>query len=274
MPIARFVLLGLVMGSSIGCDINTFVLFPERDIRQTPEELGLRYETIEAANAAGHRVHGWLILPDGKPRGAVLVSHGNAGNVGSFLAWGKLLADAGYAAALYDYQGYGQSEGEPDVTSLAGDGEAVVAWLREHGHIGPGRGLGLLGLSLGTLVSTHLAGVVGETSAVCLEGAMIPGEELKRKFGVVGAGIAWVLVGQIPDELNTDKQIARVSAPLLFLHSPADEVTSLQGARDLYELANEPKRFVEMPGTAHLTPIFDWPDYSTTVSAFFGEHLK
>lgn len=263
-----------IMASTTGCNINTFVLFPERQVTASPEQFDLAYETIDASNAAGHRLHGWLTLPTGEPRGVVLISHGNAGNVGAFLPWAKMLADAGYAAALYDYQGYGRSEGDADVKSLAGDGETIVNWLRDRGRLGDGQKLGLLGLSLGTLVSVHLAGVVPEVSAVCLEGALIPGEELKRKFGVVGAGIAWVLVQQIPDELNTDRQIAKVSAPLLFVHSADDEVTSLQGARDLFKLAPGPKRFVEVPRTRHLTPLFDWPDYALTVTRFFDERLR
>ncbi|MCG3178811.1 MAG: hypothetical protein BIFFINMI_01141 [Phycisphaerae bacterium] len=285
-------LLGLLMASTVGCSINNYVLFPERDVTQTPEQFGLRCESIETTNASGHRVTGWLILPTRgagenpagspagsgieeavAPRGVILVSHGNAGNVGSFLPWAKLLSDAGYAAALYDYQGYGRSGGDADVTSLVGDGRAVVGWLRERGHLAGGRRLGLVGLSLGTLVSVKLAGEVDDVAAVALEGALIPGDELKRKFGVLGAPIAWLLVKQIPDELDTGAQIARVRAPLLFIHSADDEVTSIEGARDLFGRAPEPKRWVEVPGARHLTPIMEWPDYAATLTRFFDERL-
>lgn len=268
-------LLGVSALATVGCDINHFVLFPEREVTSRPEQEGLRYETIETSNAFGRRITGWLILPEGRPKGTVLISHGNAGNVGAFLPWARALSEAGYAAALYDYQGYGESEGEGDVASLAGDGLAVVEWLKQHGHVhaGPGGRLGLLGLSLGTLVSVRLAGQVEEVSAVVLEGSLIPGEELKRKFGVLGAPVAWVLCRQIPDELDTAAQIKNVHCPVLFLHSGNDEVTSLEGARELFELANQPKRWVEAPGAAHLSPLFDWPGYRDTLVEFFNAHL-
>ena len=273
-PIVTLLLGTLFMASAAGCSINDFVLFPERAVTATPGQSGLACEPIAVRNAAGHTITGWLILPpDGAaPRGTILISHGNAGNVGAFLPWAKVLAEAGYAAALYDYQGYGDSEGEADVNSLVPDARAVIDWLGDHGRLADGR-LGLLGLSLGTLVSVRLAGEFDAVAAVYLEGALIPGDELKRKFGVLGAPVAWVLVRQIPDELDTGTQIARVKCPLLFVHSAHDEVTSLEGARELFDRAPGPKQWIEAPHCAHLTPIFDWPDYGATVAKFFDAHL-
>ncbi|MDD4890078.1 MAG: alpha/beta hydrolase [Phycisphaerae bacterium] len=288
------VLIGVTcLATTGGCNINDFVLFPDRKVTANPDAAGLRHVDIVATNAAGRRIEGWLVLPAGQgpPRGTVLISHGNAGNVGSFLPWAKMLAEAGYAAALYDYQGYGASEGEADVNSLVGDGAAVVAWLREHGYVGDaagsttkrgaedgparhGRKLGLLGLSLGTLVSVRLAATMPDlVGAVVLEGSMIPGEELKRKFGVLGAPVAWVLTQQIPAELDTGTQIQAVRCPVLFLHSTTDEVTSFEGGRELFALAREPKQWVQAEGLAHLRLLFDWPPYSPTVVGWFDRHL-
>jgi hypothetical protein len=260
------------MSQTAGPTINSFVLFPERDITDTPDALGMSAVDIETTNEAGNRLHGWFIAPPGAGKAVVLISHGNAGNVGSFLPWAKLLTEAGYAAALYDYQGYGRSEGDADVGSLAGDGRAAMRWLIDNDHLA-GRPLGLLGLSLGTLVSVKLAGEFEQVSAVALEGALIPGEELKRKFGVLGAPIAWVLVNQIPGELDTAAHIDAVNAPLLFIHSERDEVTSIEGARDLFDKAPEPKQWTIAPGCAHLSPIIDWPEYGQTLLTFFDQHL-
>jgi len=290
----RTLLIGIILLAAIpGCDINSVVLFPDRDVQASPEQFGLSYQPIRATNAAGRQIHGWLILPGPgvppqvtSPKATVLISHGNAGNVGSFLPWAKMLAEAGYVAALYDYQGYGTSEGPADVTSLVGDGAAVVRWLREHGYVGSGaetgaedgpahrgRALGLLGLSLGTLVSTRLASQVPEVAAVVLEGSLIPGDELKRKFGTLGAPVAWMLARQIPDELDTGQQIQLVRCPVLFLHTTADETTSVEGARDLFARANQPKQWIEVPDLAHLALLFDWPDYAATVVGWFDKHL-
>lgn len=285
------ILIGVTcLATTGGCNINDFVLFPDRKVTTSPDAAGLRHVDIVASNAAGRRIAGWLVLPagQGRPRGTVLVSHGNAGNVGSFLPWAKMLADAGYAAALYDYQGYGVSEGEADVNSLVGDGAAVVAWLRERGYVSSGatasgpadgparqrRPVGLLGLSLGTLVSVRLAATMPDlVGAVALEGSMIPGEELKRKFGVLGAPVAWVLTRQIPAELDTGTQILAVRCPVLFLHSTSDEVTSFEGGRELFALAREPKQWVQAEGFAHLRLLFDWAPYSQTVVGWFDRHL-
>jgi hypothetical protein len=61
---------------------------------------------------------------------------------------------------------------------------------------------------------------------------------------------------------------------MLFMHSTTDEVTSIQGARDLFAVANEVKRWVQVEGVAHLRMLFDWPDYVPTVVGWFDSHLS
>ena len=79
---------------------------------------------------------------------------------------------------------------------------------------------------------------------------------MQHQFGVLGAPVAWLLCRQIPDELDTAAQIKRVRCPLLFIHARDDEVTSHQGARELFDLAGEPKRWVDAPGR-HLA-LIEW----------------
>lgn len=266
--------------------INDIALQPERLISQTPEHFGLRAVDIETRNAAGHAIRGWLILPPVESvtppspaalRGLVLVSHGNAGNVGTFLPWAKVLADHGHAVALYDYQGFGQSEGKADVASMAADAMAVVEWLRTKPEIGDSRSeirnLFLLGLSLGTLVSIWLAGQLPCVRAAALEGATIAEDLFRRMFGDLGAAIAWSLSQQVPPELDTARQVPHARCPLLFLHSPDDEVTHVEIARKLFDLAPPDKQWLDVPGR-HLAAVADWPDYGRKLCEFFDAFAR
>jgi fermentation-respiration switch protein FrsA (DUF1100 family) len=53
------------------------------------------------------------------------------------------------------------------------------------------------------------------------------------------------------DQFRSDLQIARVTAPLLFLHGGRDWVVPIALAERLYALANEPKKFVRFPDAGH-----------------------
>jgi fermentation-respiration switch protein FrsA (DUF1100 family) len=52
-------------------------------------------------------------------------------------------------------------------------------------------------------------------------------------------------------KMNSLEKIARVSCPVLVVHSPADEVVPYKLGRRLYEAAPEPKRFYEIKGASH-----------------------
>lgn len=274
--------------------INSNTLFPDTCITQTPDLFDLPYKEIRATSSNGARVHGWII-PAPSARAVVMISHGNAGNVGTILPWPVVLYHAGITTVVYDYQGYGDSEGSADMGTLVDDARAVwnaldaelpddPAWPvhdaksvctpdmvhhRERSRSTVKRLYRqarlpriLMGLSLGTMVSCALAAEVGGLLAgLVLEGSLIPRIELKRMFGVLGAPMAALIESQVPEDLHSDDSITQVQCPIVFLHGTDDDITSLSGARQLYDLAPEPKHFVEMPHTGHLDAIFLWSQY-------------
>jgi len=252
--------------------INQTVLFPERQIRQTPDQLSLAYEDCLVHGADGQRLHGWYLPAAGPQRPVVMISHGNAGNVGEFLPWAQLIVKLGYDAVLYDYPGYGESQGKPDVKTLVPSGEAFLDWIAGRW---PERKVVLMGLSLGTLVSIALAGRCPQrVCGAVLEGSLIPEMELKNKFGVLGSAVAWAVCQQIPEELRSDKQIANVACPTLFVHSEGDEIATLHGARKLYDLARCEKQFWSVPQSAHLDIVFTrGQEYARRVEQFLNRCL-
>jgi pimeloyl-ACP methyl ester carboxylesterase len=257
-------------------NINDIVLFPQRGLAAMPGDFNLDAQELSITNAAGHRLYGWLLCPAGtshakaRDRGTVIISHGNAGNVGTFLPWAKAVTDPGYEAVLYDYQGYGLSEGTPDVHSLLGDLQAVWDHTCQNGA----ERVALMGLSLGSLVTIALAvQSPPQLRCVFLEGALIPREELSNKFGPLGAAVAWVLGRQIPEHLHSENQIKHLRHPTFFVHSANDEVTSLGGAQKLHDLATCPKEIWIVPGAGHLEPVTTQPYYSKRLAAFLEAHM-
>jgi pimeloyl-ACP methyl ester carboxylesterase len=97
-----------------------------------------------------------LFAPGSKNKPAVLIFHGNAGNIThrDFLLRG--FNTLGYSALLIDYHGYGKSEGTPSEKNLYRDGKAALEWLTKEKNRQP-EDIVLFGKSLGSGVAVELA---------------------------------------------------------------------------------------------------------------------
>src|SRR5215208_4154363 len=94
--------------------LNSLLYFPSRTLHATPADAGLEHEEIAFAAEDGTPLHGWWIRAQRQPAVAhVLLCHGNAGNIGDLVLHARLLTDAGLDVLLFDYRGYGKSEGNP-----------------------------------------------------------------------------------------------------------------------------------------------------------------
>jgi pimeloyl-ACP methyl ester carboxylesterase len=134
--------------------ISRRVLLAERFLYSTPALLGCRFEEVEVAAHDGAVLRGWF-LPGERP-GAVIFCPGNSGNVSSHILYLGLIRRTGCSVLAFDYGGFGQSDGRPDVRRLADDILAARRWLGA--RLGPAAPLALMGISLGA--SSALAAAV------------------------------------------------------------------------------------------------------------------
>src|SRR3989337_4392676 len=104
---------------------SRLVYFPEvaRARVATPRAAGLDYEDVQLRTADAETLHGWWV-PARNARGAVLILHGNAGNISHRLDYLTMFNRLGYATLIIDYRGYGRSNGTPAGGGPPPDGEA------------------------------------------------------------------------------------------------------------------------------------------------------
>jgi fermentation-respiration switch protein FrsA (DUF1100 family) len=219
------------------------IYHPSREHDVSARALGLAHESVALTAEDGVRLDA-LFLPAKDSRVTVLLAHGNAGNLSHRLdrvifLQARLRADV----LLFDYRGYGRSEGSPDEEGTYRDGRAAYRWLVEQRGVSPDR-LVLFGESIGSAVALDLA-VSRPCRALVLEAPFTSVPDMAR---VVLPFLPRAFVRTQYDNLA---KVGRLRVPLLVLHGDRDEVVPFSQGRRLFEAAPEPKRFFAIPGAGH-----------------------
>lgn len=188
----------------------------------------------------GELTHGWFIPLEGA-RGALLFSHGNAGNIADRLESISLLRDLGFSVLAYDYGGYGRSTGRPSEKRCYADIEAMWRYLLEAESI-PEKKIVLFGRSLGGGATAHLAAHT-LPAAVVLESTFLSlPEAAQDAYPLFPCGL--ILRHRFPNREN----VKSIRVPLLVVHSRGDRVVLFRHGEGLFRAGNEPKRFLEISG--------------------------
>ena len=204
----------------------------------------LIHEDAWFAAEGGPRLHGWF-CPAQNPRAVVLYMHGNAGNITGLKWTARLLQEKLRVSVLvFDYRGYGRSEGTPTEEGILADARAARRWLAERTRT-PECDLVLLGRSLGGAVAVDLAAKDGARGLIL--------ENTFTSVPEVANSKTWPLpVGSMMrTRLDSIAKIPSYHGPLLQTHGDADRVIPFALGKKLFEAANYPKQFVPVPGGGH-----------------------
>ena len=211
----------------------------DRTLTLDPSTYNWAFENI-LLDVDGRKTHGWFI-PRDNARGVVLFSHGNAGNISGRLESVGLLRSMGFSVLVYDYGGYGNSTGNASEKRCYADARAMWKWLTETKGV-PADKILLFGRSLGGAVTCDLAAGV-TPRAVVMESTFLSVPD------VAAGTFPWLPVRLLASyRFASVSKIAKIHVPLLMMHSPDDEMIPYAHGLKLFELANEPKTFVEIHG--------------------------
>jgi pimeloyl-ACP methyl ester carboxylesterase len=227
---------------------NRLTFDPEPFIPGQAWELPKGGEEVAFFNEQRLRLRGWFINSQSQPALAtVIYFHGKSGNVSGSGWLGENLAALGFNVLLFDYRGYGKSEGEITVEQdLYADAEAAYRYVVDERGIPPER-LILYGHSLGTTAAADLASR-RRCSAVILESGFSSMREM------ASAMLPWTptwlhSLGQ--NSFESAKKLAEVHCPVLITHGDPDDIVPTEQGRALFSAAREPKRLMIIPGAGH-----------------------
>lgn len=223
--------------------IESQIFFPDPVVTHTPADFGMAYEDMRIETEDKVGLHGWLVR--GEPgKALILFCHGNAGNISHRLDNVYRLNKLGYGVLIFDYRGYGRSEGTISEKGFYLDVEAAYQTALRHANRRK-IDLVIFGRSLGGIAAVHVA-AGGHCAGLILEstftnlGAMA-NEHFHLPAGIVG----------MESRFNSVGKVHGVRAPILFFHGDRDGIVPIVLGRELYSAAPEPKEFVTLEGAGH-----------------------
>lgn len=260
IALAYFILVGLLMVFE-----ERLIFFPSKYPEGEWNGLGLPVEDAEFAAADGTRLHGWFLGHDPnrseKPRAVVLIAHGNAGNLTHRTHLLSTMRASGAASMVFDYRGYGKSEGSPSEAGVLADARAARAWLAQRTGVEESA-IVVFGESLGGGVAVDLAASDGAGGLILLSSFTSLPDVAARVYPWLP--VRWLM----RTRLDSLSKISCFSGPLLQFHGDRDEIIPIDLGRRLFDAAADPdKQFVTFRGGTHngLPP----PAFDEAVRGFF-----
>ena len=221
-----------------------FIFFPESEIFQDPGDRGLEFEEVAFTAADGVGLHGWFV--PGQSTTTWVWFHGNAGNISNRVDnLDELHRHLGVNIFIFDYRGYGRSEGSPSEEGTYLDGEGALAYLRSRKDVDQQR-LVLFGRSLGCAVAAETA-LRTEVHALILESAFTSIQAMARRHYPLLPGIGHL----VQTRYDCLAKIKNVHSPVMVLHGDQDGIAPYDMGQELFEAANQPKRFYTIRGADH-----------------------
>jgi fermentation-respiration switch protein FrsA (DUF1100 family) len=226
------------------------IFFPIRHIEATPDSIALAYEDVTFKTSDGVDLNGWFIPSSGEARGTILICHGNAGNISHRLHIIRLFHDMDLNVFIFDYRGYGKSQGWPSEKGMYLDAKGSYEYLVNRDDVNAERVI-IYGKSIGGVVAVDLAAGTNPKLLISNSAFTSTRDMAKEIYPFLPAKLF------ITQEFDAYSKIGGINAPKLIIHSTEDEIVPFSHGERLFEQAGQPKEFYVMYG-GHNDAIFEY----------------
>lgn len=196
-------------------------------------------------------LHGWFFASQ-KPESkwVLLWCHGGQGNMTHYFDQVKLFQYHGFSVFIFDYRGYGKSEGSPSENGCYIDAMAAYNFLASEKSISPDR-IVIFGQSLGGAVAAnltrHLVREKKPPRVLILESTWTSFPSTFKK--TIGGHL---LAPLIKSKFSVLDVVREIEIPILIIHGKKDVMVPYHHAEQLLQNAKNPKKDIfEIPGGGH-----------------------
>lgn len=223
---------------------NRLVYFPVPATELWNEPPDPAIQNVFLTSPEGRRIHAWW-LPRRADAPVLLLCPGNAGNLsgrGETLA--KIRDRLDTSVLIFDYPGYGKSEGKPNEPGCYDAAEGAIHWLRDEQGIPPGR-VTLYGESLGGGVATELATRYPCRALILVKTFTSLPATAKRHYPWLP--VNWLMSNRF-DNLS---KLGDVHCPVFIASATADRIVPYIHGETLFAAAGELRHFFRDEGSDH-----------------------
>lgn len=231
-----------------------------------PKDAGYMPENVYFEDTAQRKLHGWWLPAKKSPAKATIIFfHGNAENLTSHflqLAW---VTHEQYNVFIFDYPGYGRSEGKPTPRSCVESGHAAIDWVNTHkADDGP---IIIYGQSVGGIIALRTA--IDKKAEINLK--LVVADSTFDSFqhiARVKLSHHWLTWPMQPlsyvflSDRWTPKKLESLSpVPVLVIHGQRDKTVEPLFGDKIFKKLAEPKALWKIPEGRH-------------TDVFWGHHFK
>jgi len=211
---------------------------------ETPLTFGAPFSRVAVPRGTWHLDGVMTKVSDRAP--LVVIFHGSAESVSYWADVQALLYKRGVSSYVFDYSGFGNSGGVRSAEILSED--VRRAWRDATLRFPYAERRLALAYSLGSgFLVKEFPELLPEPQGLALVASYSSAREAAVRFGAIPSWAAPIL----PDLWNSVANIGAVHAPLLVVHSDADQLFPLSMPRRIFRAANEPKSFVQLHDYKH-----------------------
>ncbi len=239
-----------------GCSSMLYYPAPNEFVDRA--KMPVKPEDVSFKSENGANLHAWRFRSvKGQPaKCAILMFHGNAQNISTHFYSLYWILEHGYDYMVFDYEGYGTSEGKPSPKTTVEDGHAALRKIHE---MYPDKKI--------VVVAQSLGGAVGLRSVLDMKTeipvAIVVADSTFASYRSVARStlsnhwftwpfqpIGWLVMS---DQYAPKSALSTLApTPLVVVHGDADTAVDISMGRDVFERASDPKEFWLVPGGRHI----------------------
>ncbi|NCO56081.1 MAG: alpha/beta hydrolase [Bacteroidetes bacterium] len=228
------------------CSFEKMFYYPDKTLTNQNKADSLGFELVNFPSKNGKVIYGYFAIPKDSIFGAILLLHGNAGNISDNISSIETLQNAGFEVLAIDYQGFGISQGEVTHQNLVDDAESALTYLEEKTNK---KNIPII--VLGRSIGGHLAVKIAHAHQTEIKAMVIEGAFTSHNAIAVAASPFWLqpfALLLVKSDYKASKLLKEVKIPKLIIHSTEDEVIPYWMGVELYNKAIEPKEFWQIKG--------------------------
>jgi uncharacterized protein len=273
MKTIQTILLVTVSLSFVSCDLDS-LLFKETALTSYTLSTAVIPESnreFVTMTSQGKKIYGYFIKSNGSSSSiTVLYFHGNYDHLQYYWDRAELLYKTGFNVFIFDYQGYGMSEGTPSESALYADSRAALQYVLARSDVSAKR-LAFYGYSVGAAGAIDVAAYEFTPSCLCLESPFASMSTLLQSGVLLDIPSSYITKG----EYNNAEKIRNVHTPLLLIHGVEDKFIDIEkNGAVVFNNANPPKQFIRVPGADHegVPEAMGETNYVSTVRTFIQQY--